>query len=542
MRLAARILMSRLQTVEPRGLRLAPGPSIVTACCIAALAAPAASAAEPCPPSPPPTYESAGAPGSDFPNDPLSPRLGALTQLRAPAAWARGGRGQGAVVAIVDTGVDLRHPDLGPNLIAGVEIAEGDPGEPPDCPPGPQDENFHGTFMAGLAAAVADNGIGVGGVAPDAKIMPVRAMGDDNPGVAVTTERVTEGIRYAADHGADVINHSGNLGIYTLDPAYMKVFNDAVAYAWGKGAVFVASAGNNSAPGCELPAAANYAVCAAAVDRAGLPVATSNQPVHIGGGVALRAPAGSEEGCNDEATWSTSLPERPRRCDSAPLGYDQRAGTSAAAANVSGVAALLAGAGLTNEQIVECLRDTSSNRGTYDPVMGYGIVDAGAASGCATNREAPGPGPGAHGSADCLAHRSPIGPRNIGRIRLGYTRPRLLRLAVQPVRRTRRFYRYCVKSDPGQVTAVFSRRGRVVLVATTATAHENGRVLPGRSARSLRAYPHRRAVGPGLFRASPRSRQLIGIRRGRVRFVAVCGSRLLRKPMTLRRYLRLAGV
>jgi hypothetical protein len=142
----------------------------------------------------------------------------------------------------------------------------------------------------------------------------------------------------------------------------------------------------------------------------------------------------------------------------------------------------------------------------------------------------------------CLSRRLPIGRRNIGRVRVGYTRRRLLRLRVQPVRRTRRSYRYCVKRSKGRVTAVFSRRGRVVLVTTTARSHGNRRVRPGRSARSLRAYPRRRAFGRGLFRANPRSRRLIGVRRGRVRFIAVANRRLLRRPRTLRRYLRLAGV
>ena len=143
----------------------------------------------------------------------------------------------------------------------------------------------------------------------------------------------------------------------------------------------------------------------------------------------------------------------------------------------------------------------------------------------------------------CLARRSPIGPRNVGRVRLGYTRRRLQRLPVKPVRKTRRSYRYCVKKSSGRVSGVFSRRGRVVLVATTAHVHGNRRLRPGASRQALRrAYPRRRAVGRGIYRANAGSRRLIGVRRGRVRFFAVADRRLLRSRRTLEHHLRLAGL
>jgi hypothetical protein len=143
----------------------------------------------------------------------------------------------------------------------------------------------------------------------------------------------------------------------------------------------------------------------------------------------------------------------------------------------------------------------------------------------------------------CLARRSPIGPRNIGRVRIGYTRPRLELLPVKPVRKERRAYRYCVKQSDGRVTAVFSKRGRVALVATTARAHGNRGVRPATSARSFRsAYSRRTALGGGLFRANRRSPRLIGVRNGRVRFFAVASRSLLRNERALRRHLRIAGL
>jgi subtilisin family serine protease len=128
-------------------------------------------------------------------------------------------------------------------------------------------------------------------------------------------------------------------------------------------------------------------VCAAATDRAGNPAGYSQFPLRLDGGVALRAPGGGRTGgCgSEEDVWTTALPGSSRECGGATAGYGTDSGTTFAVAHTAGVAALLAGERLTNVQILECLRATSSNRGRYDPVMGYGMVDAAAAvSGCST--------------------------------------------------------------------------------------------------------------------------------------------------------------
>ena len=147
----------------------------------------------------------------------------------------------------------------------------------------------------------------------------------------------------------------------------------------------------------------------------------------------------------------------------------------------------------------------------------------------------------------CLAARAPIGPRNIGRIRLRYTRSRLLRrVSVQPERRTRRSYRYCVKGRKGVVKAVFSsrsRRGKSLLVTTTARGHGNRNVrVRSKASRFRRAYPRRKRILKGVYRANPHSPRLFGVRRGRVTFIAVASKKVLRSRRALRRYLRLAGV
>ena len=144
------------------------------------------------------------------------------------------------------------------------------------------------------------------------------------------------------------------------------------------------------------------------------------------------------------------------------------------------------------------------------------------------------------GSSRCLARKAPIGARNIGRVRLGYTRRRLLRLPARIQRRTRRRLSWCVKRSRGRVTAVLSPRGRARLVLTTARSHGNRGVRPGRAVRSLRAYRRRKRIARGLFRAGPHSSRLIGVRGRRVRYVAVTDRRLLRDRRSLRRYLKLA--
>ena len=145
-------------------------------------------------------------------------------------------------------------------------------------------------------------------------------------------------------------------------------------------------------------------------------------------------------------------------------------------------------------------------------------------------RDGSGGGGPASGSSRCLARRPAIGSRGVGRIKLGYTRRGLTRrVAVVPTRRTRSVYSYCTKRGSGRVTALFSKSGRVELVVSTAPV-----------AAFRRAYPTRRRIAPGLFRASARSRRLLGVRGGRVRFVAVARARVLRTPGRLARDLKRA--
>ena len=353
-----------------------PGVTLTAAAMVAAaLALPsAASAAAPCAS----TYGSAGSPLASSPNDPLFSHQWGLAQIKAAGAWSRGGTGAGATIAIVDTGIDLGHPDLSSKLVTGADFA-GDQ----SCSPG-QDREGHGTHVAGIAAAATNNGVGGAGAAPDANLMPVRVLDSTGSG---TTENVNAGIRWAADHGAQVINLSLADGIPIGDvysvplPADIDNTAAAVDYAWSRGAVVVGAAGNSSFPLCSYPAASAKAVCVAATDRDGFASSYSNFSA-VPNGTAVRAPGGDGSGCGDNDVWSTYWPGAADDTCGAK-GYEPLAGTSMAAPFVSGVAAMLRAGGLTNQQTVDCLKNTSSNGGSYDVVNGYGTVNAEAAvAGC----------------------------------------------------------------------------------------------------------------------------------------------------------------
>jgi serine protease len=340
---------------------------------VAALLVGAAPARAACDPVPPSTYEAGGPPLAGAPvNDPLFARQWGLEQMRVPEAWHRGFTGRGTVIAILDSGIDQSHPDLLPNMLPGADLHAVATGQE-DCPPGPEDDLGHGTHTAGIAAARGNNGIGVAGVAPDAKILPLK-VGDDQ---SIPFEAVVAGIRLAADQGADVMNIS--LGAADLPasapvPALYPEIEAAVEYAWERGTVVVSSAGNFSLPACEYPASASHAVCVTASNRDGMPTVYSNQGVEPDETVVVRAPGGGDaqtSGCEDYVL-STYWPVSDFSSCPGPSGYATMAGTSMASPHVAGLVALLAGAGLTAPEIVERL--VASKTGPW------GIVNAAAAT------------------------------------------------------------------------------------------------------------------------------------------------------------------
>jgi subtilisin family serine protease len=262
-------------------------------------------------------------------------------------------------------------------------------------PDGALDEAGHGTHVAGIVAAVANNGIGVAGVAPQAKLLPVRVLNANEQG---TIEQIAAGVDYATEHGAKIINLS--LGFDPIDDVSgrgLGVFDPiekAIDRAWEHGAVVVVAAGNDTMPICTEPANYPTVVCVGSTDQFDLISYFSNfdatHPNYLvapGGwgqsDLSLGYGSATAVACQGEI-FSTYLRSQRTWC-SPEDGYEGISGTSMAAPIVSGVAALLAGEGMTNTEIVHCLKSSADDLGApgRDPFYGYGRVNAAAAvSGC----------------------------------------------------------------------------------------------------------------------------------------------------------------
>ncbi len=162
-----------------------------------------------------------------IPNDPAFAFQYALVNIRAPQAWDITTGSSAVTIAILDSGVDLSHPELAPKLLPGHDFANGDAI--------PQDDNGHGTHVAGIAAAASNNGLGMAGITWGARILPVKVLDEFNTG---TYASVAAGIVWAADRGAQVINLSlgGSGNSATLE--------SAVNYAASRGVALTAAAGN----------------------------------------------------------------------------------------------------------------------------------------------------------------------------------------------------------------------------------------------------------------------------------------------------------
>jgi subtilisin family serine protease len=278
------------------------------------------------------------------PNDPNYAQQYGIKLINAPAAWAVQPGKKTIKIAFVDTGVDLSHPDLKDKIVPGYNATN--PGQPP------QDDDEHGTHCAGIAAATANNAIGGVGVAPGVSIMPVKALGAGG-----SEATITDGVMWAADHGANVITMS--LGLYKRSP----VFEKALGYALSKGITITASAGNNNAENDpekapHLPSTYPGVIEVAATDAADQKASFSN----FGKTVSVAAPG---------VDILSTVPGG---------GYAKMSGTSMAAPHAAGLAALI----LSNHpdwkpaQVKAALEQSAKDFGKpgFDPIYGFGRIDA----------------------------------------------------------------------------------------------------------------------------------------------------------------------
>jgi thermitase len=267
-----------------------------------------------------------------------------LGKIGAPTAWDTT-QGAGVTIAILDSGVDGSHPDLVPNLVAGYNFASNNTDTADVC--------GHGTAVAGSAAARGNNGIGVAGVAGQAKIMPIRvASKDASGGCTAYTSTIASGITWAADHGARIANISyGPL-------AGSATIQSAAQYMKSKGGLVFVSAGNNGVDENITPTTTLIAV--SATDSTDAKASWSS----YGSFVSLAAPGAG--------IWTTSQGGT----------YGGWNGTSFASPVAAGVAALMMAAApsLDGAQIEQALFASAAPLGAAgrDPLFGYGRVDAAA--------------------------------------------------------------------------------------------------------------------------------------------------------------------
>jgi serine protease len=312
---------------------------------------------------------------SFIPNDPSYPQQYALSKIQAAQAWDITQGDTSVVVAIVDTGVDWDHPDLAANIWRNWgEIPDngidddnngfiddyigwdfgGLTGIPDNNPM--EDKPEHGTHVAGIASAVTNNGVGIASIGFKSKVMAVKASQDNirTPGGQALISYGYEGIIYAADNGADVINLSWGGSSYSL------LAEEVIAYATSQGALVVAAAGNSNSSLPFYPASYTNVLSIASTDQGDMKSGFSN----FGSNIDISAP-----GSGIYSTWQNDT-------------YLHSSGTSMAAPLAAGLAALVKAQFPSylplqiGEQVRVNADDINSQNPNFQYMLGKGRINA----------------------------------------------------------------------------------------------------------------------------------------------------------------------
>jgi subtilisin family serine protease len=282
----------------------------------------------------------------------IQPQMTAGADIKATAAWDSVKGDPATIIAIVDTGVDMTHPDLVNKIVStGHDFANNDDDA--------TDDVWHGTHVAGIAAADTNNGAGIAGVAWNCRILPVKVTDANGDGYY---SWIIDGITWAADNGAKVINLS--LG-GTVDDPFLK---DACKYAHDKGVVICAAAGNDGTIGVLYPAAYDEYVLAVAASDYNDAIADFSS---YGPEVDVAAPG----------VWVLSTAPQ-WYVGTGYLPYLFASGTSMAAPHVAGLAALIRSSkpDLSVDDVMKVIRYTADdvNKSTFpgrDDHAGYGRIN-----------------------------------------------------------------------------------------------------------------------------------------------------------------------
>ncbi|MEC0243023.1 S8 family peptidase [Paenibacillus dokdonensis] len=277
-----------------------------------------------------------------------------LPAIETNQGWDLSRGSNDVIVGIVDTGVDIGHPDLQGQLLTGYNVIN------PDSDP--LDDVGHGTHVSGIIGALVNNNEGVAGISWYNKMLPVKALDKSGSG---TTYSVAEGIIWAADNGAKVINMS--LGNY----ADSQFLHDAVKYAYDRDVVLVAASGNDNTERPGYPAAYSEVLAVAATDSNMKRASYSN----YGDYIDVAAP-----GTSIASTYPGNQ-------------YAALSGTSMASPHVAAMAALIRSRNpdLTNKQVMDIMRSSTVDLGPKgrDKYYGYGQIDIYKALQAAGTTEAP---------------------------------------------------------------------------------------------------------------------------------------------------------